>query len=221
MDRYYSFSCVCYYDESLGRDFLRSFSRYCSKIAYIFHDKDDKTPHWHLLCTFSQNKSIESVKKLLFAKDGNDLKISTLVQPLRDKFSAFRYLTHKDDPDKYQYPDSEVICNDLKYFTGSSLRADNEEFLNDITSCYLSYRELAIKYGRDYIRNFKLYSDFASACLKQESSINSGINPKCSIFISYDQFLLDIQLSFHRILSDLFGELIANMKYPVGRLIKI
>ena len=67
MQRFYSFKIVTY--NSL--EYVEAFSKLTSHFAYILHDKDLKedgtlqSEHYHVLCTFTSNKSFESVRKLM------------------------------------------------------------------------------------------------------------------------------------------------------------
>ena len=156
--RYYSFSIVTYLPLSSVDFFCRS---YCLKFAYIFHDRDVSVPHFHVLCSFSQQKSVNSVLSLLSSL--SDTSVNSFCEPLKDRFSAFRYLTHEGCPDKFQYSSSDIVSNDLAHYTLSSKISDNFEFINDLVS--LSPRDLALKYGRDFIRNYKSYMFFRSLLL--------------------------------------------------------
>lgn len=152
MDRYYSFKVVTYHTDI---DVIKSFCKNCFKYAYILHDKDDTDPHYHILCTFKQNKSFESVRALM--PEGQN----TLVKPMKDKRGDYDYLTHLNCPEKYQYDSSAIVCNDISYFVGKvSQSLDNEEFYNDLTDPTKSLKMLAIRYGRDFMRNFARYREF-------------------------------------------------------------
>ena len=72
------------------------------------HDKDvqfdgtPKKPHWHVILMFSSNKSVTQMQELAEKLNAPS---PAMVQSLS---GAARYLIHKDDPDKYQYPASQV-----------------------------------------------------------------------------------------------------------------
>lgn len=152
MERYYSFKVVTYHTDI---EIIKSFCKNCFKYAYILHDKDDTDSHYHILCTFKQNKSFESVRA--FMPEGQN----TFVQPMKDKRGDYDYLTHLNCPEKYQYDSSAIVCNDLSYFAGKlSQSLDNEEFYNDLTDPTKSLKMLAIRYGRDFMRNFARYREF-------------------------------------------------------------
>lgn len=183
MDRYYSFKIVTYNPLS----YVQAFISHTKNYAYILHDKDTTDSHFHLLATFTSNKSFNSIKTLM----GGDQ--NTFVQPLKDKYGDFLYLTHKNAPEKFQYSDDLIVSNNLKFFTDTEKAViSNEEFLNDISPySLLSYRDLAVKYGRDYIKNYKAYHSFAYEALKQQQHIDLGYKEELT-FITYPEFLIDL-----------------------------
>lgn len=155
--------------------------------AYALHDKDvnedgkPKEAHWHVMLTFEQAKSFNVVCKMTksYIPDQN-----TMAEPVKDLQGALRYLTHKDDQGKYQY--DEMIVNyskkawyekysQTKQEKQASKEEDNEAFLNDLLCPKrdFSVRKMAVKYGRDFIKNCKAYIDFRSMALAEEAGINA------------------------------------------------
>ena len=188
MGRHYSFKIVTY--NSLDR--VLSFVLTTSKYAFILHDKDNTDPHYHILATFKQNKSFNSVRSLIGGEQ------NTFVQPMTDRYNDFLYLTHSNSPDKFQYSSEDISCNDLKYFSFSDTTISNEEFLTDISpTSMLSYKELAIKYGRDYIKNYSAYHSFAIMADKQSRYIDRGYPSKLSL-IDYSVFLVELRESLYQ-----------------------
>lgn len=186
ISRYYSFSLTSYHT-------LQEIQHFCStasKYAYIFHDKDDCEPHFHVLCVFKQNMSFSQVKSK-FPDTAN-----IFVQPLLDKIQAFRYLTHKDNPEKYQYSDSLVSSNALSYFSEKDTKqVDVDSLLTDLSPySMLTLRELAIKYGRDFIKNYSTYKDYAKKVYIQESCIERGYGENIEL-LTYTRFLDDLYFS--------------------------
>lgn len=185
-DRYYSFWIVTYHTDL---SIIQNFCNYTFKYAYILHDKDkDKSPHYHIICSFKQNKSFASVRALF--PDGQN----TIVKSLTDRYGAFTYLTHENEPDKFHYSSDSRVCNDLSYFSKLNTSApDNEEFLNDLSPySMLSMRDLAIKYGRDLIKNYKIYKDFASSAYSQQCDIERGHSSYIDC-IPYENFVSEVR----------------------------
>lgn len=194
MDRNYSFNIVTYITDT---EVISDFCSRAFKYAYILHDKDLNTPpHYHIVCTFKQNKSFESVRKL-FPDNQN-----TIVKKLIDKYGAFEYLTHKNDPDKYQYSDDLVVTNDLKYFSRPlSKEFSNEQFLFDICFSTLSQYDLALRYGRDYIIHRAQYLEFKNIIFHEQIDIERGYPPNIELLF-YERFLNDIRYHENQTIRD-------------------
>lgn len=113
------------------------------------HDRDvnptgePKKPHYHVIACYSGPTSYNVVKSLT---DGLNAPIP---QPLEQVRGYYRYLTHKDNPEKAQYCESDICC--LNGF-------DLADFCELSKSEVLAYKkELQI-----LIRNLDIleYSDF-------------------------------------------------------------
>lgn len=87
---------------------------------------------------------------------------NTLAQKMEDKYQDFIYLPHSEDfPDKALYNESDIHSNDMSYFQrGCKKSVDNEEFISDLLDSNMTIKQKAIKYGRDYIRNYRTYERF-------------------------------------------------------------
>lgn len=193
MQRFYSFKIVTY--NSI--EYVESFIKCTSHYAYALHDKDlksDGSPqseHFHILATFSSNKSFEAVRKLMGGPE------NTFVQAMTDKFGDYLYLTHKNAPEKYQYSEDIIISNSKDFFVASIDKSiSNEEFINDISPhSMLSKLDLARKYGRDYIKNSKVYHEFAEIAFEEQDFIERGFKDGICM-LSYDSFLFDLHVNY-------------------------
>ena len=165
MDRFYSFKVVTYNtDESSIKPLLDK----AFKWAWILHDKDETAPHIHILCTFKQNKSFEQVRKMVEGKQ------NTFARKMEDKYRDYLYLPHSEEfPEKALYEESDIHCNDTSFFQrGAKKTVDNEEFIMDLLDKNMTLRQMAIKYGRDFMRNLKTYQRFAKLVRIQENLLN-------------------------------------------------
>lgn len=72
------------------------------------HDKDvnpdgtPKKPHWHVICCYSGPTSFNVVKGL------TDSLNAPIPQALEQIKGYYRYFTHKDNPEKYQYDEHDI-----------------------------------------------------------------------------------------------------------------
>lgn len=103
-----NWACVVY-PESAPADWIEILKRTGPAVAISpLHDKDinpdeqEKKAHWHVLLVYSGPKSLASMKEFC-ASFGGTLPIS--IESVR---GYYRYFTHKDNPEKYQYDESEI-----------------------------------------------------------------------------------------------------------------
>lgn len=119
MSRYRTFACELYPEDDEHMKILEYIIKYY-EYAYILHDKDIwdeekvdddgvtihnvgdiKKPHYHVIISFKNPRSLEKLK--------NELGVKHL-ETCNFYFYA-RYLIHKDYPRKYQYEEKEIITN--------------------------------------------------------------------------------------------------------------
>lgn len=160
--RAYNWFIVTYNDIENLKPLLDTATKY----AYIKHDKDKTQAHYHIMLYTVREISFNQLKTIVNSCV-NPEKQNTFYQPIKDKKMAFRYLTHKDNPDKYQYNDSEVVCTDLSFFSLEKTVKDFTELLDDIIN-RVSLRDMAKKWGRDYIINRDKYNIYANLVCIQE-----------------------------------------------------
>lgn len=137
--------------------------------AYIVHDKDvtktgeKKEPHIHLLV---YKKSQFRLTKFLNFTDQ-----AVRIEIPRSKKYCYEYLTHKNDPDKTAYSADEIheYHKDKNTFAVTLQEARenrNLELLDDIGN--LTRRQMAEKYGSDYIKNYQRYESFMEIVREEE-----------------------------------------------------
>lgn len=145
----------------------------------VEHDKDlnengeTKEKHFHIVFTVPVRMRFKQVFNLFNAGEEQN----TLVQVSDDLTHDIRYLTHKDNPEKHQYDDSEIISNNVERYNkyvGGRCDTDeekNEIFIDDL--CSFSVREMCIKYGRDYMRYYKQYNEVKEMLLSEVRELKS------------------------------------------------
>lgn len=65
----------------------------------------------------------------------------------------FRYLTHQDNPEKYQYSPDDVICSDPSSFEDDVQTDDTWTAVEDLLNG-VPLKEVARRYGRDFIYHY-------------------------------------------------------------------
>lgn len=90
------------------------------------HDKDTnptgevKKSHYHVILCFPGPTTKNMVQEL-----SNDLLSGVLVKPIESIRGMYRYLTHRDNPEKYQYKESDIIL--LNGFDPSNVLSNADE----------------------------------------------------------------------------------------------
>lgn len=176
---------------------LRDKSEQLVFAEYIHHDKDTKEdgtpkiPHSHILLELKAPRLMSDVAKW-FKKcvDDKGELVTTRYKEILNTASADDYLTHsgdsKGEAGKYQYERTQVreLQGNLEDFRSKPTRTDRlneaqaskdekadevEGLLNDIVRG-LPMREMARKYGRDYIKNRKAYTEYAGLMALEEGA---------------------------------------------------
>lgn len=135
--------------------------------AYICHNKDPTDIHYHILLYFEQWKSFKWVReKVVSTQNTFDQEVISSIADI------LHYFTHESETEKAQYAEEDIIYSDITYWKkriGEKSNQDkNEEFLNDILSEDFSLTTMAIKYGRDFIKNSSKYLDFRATIKAHE-----------------------------------------------------
>lgn len=168
--RSYSFSLVCYAD---AEKLEKVCKQYCRHYALAVHNNDvlengEKKPvHTHLLVVMKNACTLTAVRRR-FTIDGEN----ALAQPMGDKVSCYRYLTHMDNPEKFQY-DSSIVRSSGAYWLDEEQQCDekNEALLGMLDELRGKHnlREMVRKYGRDFVLHYQSYKLFAEALDYEES----------------------------------------------------
>lgn len=168
------FSLICY-DDPL-ECFTLLISR-CEHYAFIYHDNDKhkdgslKEPHYHLLLCLRNAMTGTAVLASHTSKQTVTLEYGS------DRFALFRYLTHKDNPEKYQYDEKNIISDNINYWLSlapSPYSANGEKYLQLLTDIHnkLSFRDLVGIYGRDVMIHWDTYVIWSAKVFGESATIN-------------------------------------------------
>lgn len=109
--KFRNFEIILYPDNSLHVDILYTIKK-DFEYAYILHDKDlkedlieYKKKHWHVQIFCKTQHSLSAIQKKLNLDNVN------LIQVIKDKKKAIRYLIHADNNEKEQYDVDSIITN--------------------------------------------------------------------------------------------------------------
>ncbi len=117
------------YEEHIKKEALADFMKkhYIEEYYFILHDKDKfvdikdnqekvKKPHYHII--IGTNEDSRTAKKTLeniFVTISEKVRINNI----KNLTKFMRYLTHKDNSEKFQYNDNEVISNNIELYSES------------------------------------------------------------------------------------------------------
>lgn len=159
-----AWALVCY-PESLPDNWQDFLEKTGLEIAVSpLHDKDinpDNTPkkaHYHIILVYQNPTTYKNVKENIC-----DYLNCPSPQPLESVKGYYRYLTHRDNPEKYQYNENEITTlngfdiNDMTNMTMNELCA----YLNKITDFIeelqiIEYRDLIVLLKKDEELRFLL-----------------------------------------------------------------
>ena len=99
------------YPENMPTNWLEILQETGAPIAISpLHDKDlnadehEKKAHYHVICCWDGPVRFTQAEKLAKSVNG------TIPIPLESIRGYYRYFTHKDNPEKHQYDESEIKC---------------------------------------------------------------------------------------------------------------
>lgn len=180
----------------------------------ICHDKDETDSHCHIVMKLKKVRKASQIRAW-FQKclDCKDEIANTFSEYTHNCDGMVSYLTHKNQKEKHQYNESDIIVlagsitdyvalqteeeearykADTKASEHLALREamadDIETMLDDIVN-KVSHREMARRYGRDFIKNYRSYRDYALMVCVEETGelpdhlvcdpLQNLINKKC------------------------------------------
>lgn len=90
--------------------------------------------------------------------------INTFCEPCTDLTAYYRYFTHADNPEKFQYNENLIYCNDPTEFKSEDNSCEDKAFIAlDLLLNGVSKYEIAKRLGRDFIYHYshimQLYED--------------------------------------------------------------
>lgn len=205
------FNLRLYLDESSIQRVITQNRRKIRSYAYINHDRDTddkgelKKSHYHIVFrTYSQFTRFQIYKwfqKFTFDFDAESqewIKRENIdIQITKDITASTEYLTHKNDPDKYQYSVNDVISDDWEDINNANDGKSKDESYEIVEKILegVSERELLKTYGREYVYHRQQYRELAYQIRMsyipekqrfEEFDINSaGFEPSKKEYIPY------------------------------------
>lgn len=147
-----------------------------------------KQPHWHILIKTYDDHTATAVRKWFYRfritetkliDDVNQEVLVNTLNRLADSPAACRdYLTHRSNPEKYQYSERDVIeyRNGWEIFNHASRCCDDVLLIADRMNRGESKRQLAREYGKDFVYHLKAWEYFACKIRSEEDNAFSYID---------------------------------------------
>lgn len=172
----YNVSLISYAPTQFIESVLKSHISSLKAYSFCFHDRDiDKKPHTHILICSKYAMYLQTfINWFRYINDNGQIE-NTLGEKCIDIHSSFEYLIHENNPEKFQYSfeDRVTYREDVFYITekvDKSILA-----LQDILAgC--SIREIALKYGRDFIFHYSHFRQLVLDIEQQEGITLLNIN---------------------------------------------
>ena len=152
---------------------------------YIYHDKDlkddgtPKEPHFHVnLILYSARKLVDVRRWFVGGIDLNGLPANTLGQICMDIGASHDYLTHKENPDKFQYNSEDIVSSDSSLFERRVECSDDVSWLalNDMLDG-VPLKDIAHRYGRDFIYHYghikQVYVDIVGGFISDNQVVHT------------------------------------------------
>nr|WP_015237552.1 replication protein [Mycoplasma yeatsii]AFY63024.1 plasmid replication initiation protein [Mycoplasma yeatsii] len=143
--------------------------------AGILHDKDvtekgkPKKPHWHLVTAFPNTTTFNNVVSTITSKLN-----APIPQGIADINGMYDYLTHKNNPEKYQYDSRELF-----FINGFSISNYRDITKNEIDKIKQEIQHFIIE--NDYIE----YSQLMDWCLYNNLDWHKVASQNSNYFSKY------------------------------------
>lgn len=174
--RYFSF--MTYASEKEIQTTIAKHTSSIRAFAYIYHDRDESPPHYHLLVrTYSSWTENQILKWFDWVK----LKTgqNTLVEILDNSIGMNAYLTHTDYESvmKKKYPYKREEIKDFGLFDIVDKRNSFDETYEIVNNVLLgmSEKDLVRRYGKNYLFHRNAFHESANEIIYQSSLLRSEI----------------------------------------------
>lgn len=99
------------------------------KYAYIYHDKDESEPHYHLYVHFTSRRRLNWLEH---EKLTHTFQQNVMCERVIDVNQLFLYFLHRNNPEKYQYDLKDIKSNYNFLDVEENSKDDNAEILENI-----------------------------------------------------------------------------------------
>jgi hypothetical protein len=135
--------------------------------ADVNADETEKKPHWHIIMCWSGPTTYGVAKAMA------DKLCAPIPQPLESVRGYYRYLTHKDNPEKVQYNERDIVC-----INGFNIADYIELTRTEITSI----KRALVDFIRD--ENITEYSQLLEALIDSDMAVEFDIASNHTMFLN-------------------------------------
>lgn len=162
---------------------------YIKGVSYIFHDKETAEPHFHIALELKRSRKGQAIIRWFKGlKDSKGQTANTFGEEVISVSALRDYFKHEDEESlnkgKHQYTDEDIKVIDglsdawdyetawekaeakaeAKEQQGDEVEQMLDDIINEVPS-----REMARRYGRDFMKNAASYRKFAADVVLEES----------------------------------------------------
>lgn len=199
-----AFSIITYCSKQQVAEIIGAHNSSIRAYAYIYHDKDETVPHFHVVIRTFDAWTIMQIEKWWKGYvDTKGEEINTLVQRANDLYALHEYITHSDAESKamgkFQYSPNEIVSNGLFDLVPKKDAVDDTyEMLTHMLNG-ASTKWMVRRYGRAFVYHYSQFLAVKEAMEKDEwmdearrASIQQGYRVADLKPIPLDQESLDI-----------------------------
>lgn len=191
---------ITYAKEGEAIEILKSKANQIRTAHLIYHDKDvkedgtQKEPHLHICLLLAKSREPEEICNWFKNCEDENGKVNTLYKPIKYPKNAHLYLTHetkecikkkavKYPKDKIKYiigNIDEFLLHETDYMKKEGKAIADEGKQQEISMLItdimigMPLRYMAMKYGKDFMRNYKNYKEFAKMVAQEEGYTLEG-----------------------------------------------
>lgn len=140
--------------------------------ALIQHDKDKAPKHCHIFIKFNcERRGTDILKWFELCCDENGEIVNTRFEQVHSEKGLLDYLTHSNTPEKHQYDEKEIIYSDENAREELLKECIIDNGYGALEDMLLGVRlkDIARKWGRDFIRHYTAYKMLANDIRLEEN----------------------------------------------------
>lgn len=174
-------SCVSYLNEEQLQECILHFFRtgLLHHYMYIYHNKDDNEPHFHLALFFTDNvKYYQVLRGFCGYLDDRGNAINTMCDPAHHPEALYDYFLHQSEKSKVDgkasYSEEDLRSDNLDFFKNYQPKLKIDKVGNAMSDLMsgCSLPDCISKYGRDFVIYYSRYKELLFDLGYQYDTVN-------------------------------------------------